>query len=710
MNLIIAEKPSLGKMIAEAIGGGTKPGKMSIELENGDIVCWAAGHIFEQASPEKYDKKYEKWSLEDLPIVPAEWKIEPKESAKDLYENIKRLLTKTNHVINAGDADREGQLLIDEILEYLDYKGRISRLWINNPTVEGIRKAFREMKDNSYYRGFRGAALGRSRSDWLLGINLTRGFSKKLNGRTVSMGRVQTPTLAFVVERDRAIESFVETPFYEVYGQCVTAGGEFRVKWIPDENRVSLDEQGRLLDRIAAERFAGEINGGIGHISKADRKETKTSPPLAYKISDLQADSSKEHDLAPARTLEILQSLYEARLVTYPRSDCPYLPEGLFGERERTMETIGRVLPELKDAIKAADLSRRSKTWNDEKLAEHHGIIPTGVLPRQPLSAEGLKVYELLSRRYVAQFMEDQRHDTYTVEASIKNELFRRSGKREISPGWHVLYAKQQKTHDKDDNLRDDMPAVAVGEPAAIRNATAETKKTTPPERYTEATLLNSMVNAHRYVKDPSVKKYLKDEGGIGTGATQGNIIKILFDRGYIEKEKKYIKSTELGRKVIEIAPEELRVPDMSALWEQNLKEIQSAHDGAGLEGFIKEAEAAATRLIQKLKEKDFDQSTREVFRSNSAPADNKGAAPCAACGKTMVMRDGKNGKFWACYACGMVVNDFRGRPGKLGKCPECGGFAARIKGKNGFFWACRNQKCKKTFSEKVIKALTAKK
>lgn len=682
---------------------------MSIKLPNGDIVCWAAGHILELAMPEKYNPKYEKWRVEDLPIIPAEWIVLPKEKAKDLLANISRLLKEADTVIHAGDADRQGQLLIDELLDYFGFKGEVLRLWITDPSIEGVQAAYNAMRPNGEYLGFKDAALSRQRADWLVGMNLTRGYSKAVNGgRLISMGRVQTPTLALVVTRDFEIENFISKPFYEVYAQLVVTNGQFRAKWIPDKGKIDLDDQGRLLDKDIAGRIVRTLRAQIGNVTKTERKETKTPPPLAYKIAALQIDASEEFDLSPAATLKILQSLYEARLITYPRSDCPYLPEALFNNRERVLETIKTVLPVLGEAITTmADMAQKSKSWNDAKLEEHHGIIPTGVRPPQGLDSEKLKVYELIARRYVAQFLPDQRHDTAVIEASIAGELFRASNKVVIDPGWKSLYPKKKPTKESENEENGQaLPAVVKGEAAAARELEIEQKKTTPPERYTEATLLNAMVNAHKYVKDPEIKSVLKEDGGIGTGATQAQIIQILFDREYMEKERKSLKSTMSGRKVIEIAPTCLQSPDMSALWELELRQIKNSE--RTIESFIDAIGASTSAMIDQLREKTFDAETRELFKANkkNTPQNAEDTTPCKACGQKMIQRAGKNGKFWVCYSCGLVTNDNRGRPEQIGKCPQCGHIAIRVKGKNGYFWACRSQNCKKTFNENAIKPL----
>lgn len=707
MKLIIAEKPSMGKLIAEAMGDAVKKDRMSVELKSGEVITWAAGHLMELYNPDEYDTSLREWSLKRLPIIPNTWKSRVKSESKDLYENIKRLAQKATHIIHAGDADREGQLIVDSILDSINYMGKVTRLWITNPTIEGIQEAYKAMQSNEKYSGFSNAAIGRQRSDWLIGINFTRAYTCRLGGKTISMGRVQTPTLAFIVDRDRAIENFVEVPFYEIVASCVVSEGAFQAKWIPSEIRTELDPEGRILDKKIASKFVETMTGAVGHISKAERKEVKTAPPLPYAISDLQMDCSKKYDFSPAETLSIVQKLYESRLVTYPRSDCPYLPEGLFSESPKTIAMIKEFFPDLSPYADIADLSRKSKAWDDTKLEEHHGLIPTGAKPGH-LTEEQLKVFDLLCRRYLAQFLPEQRHDSGEIEMSVKNETLRSTEKREIDAGWQVLYRKE--TGDSG-GKNEQLPVITKGEQVALRELVIEDKKTSPPKAFSEASLLEAMKNAHKYVQDPEIKKVLKAEKGIGTGATQANIIETLFKRGYVVKKGKNIQSTLLGRAVVDVAPKILRVPDMSALWEQNLREIN--HGSGSVNVFVATVGAATSEMIAELKNQEYAPSVLDLFKSDRGNgAKNEGGVPCIFCTGKMVQRISAKGKFWVCTSadCGMIVNDERGKPQKIGKCPVCGGNAVRVNGRNGVFWACRNQECKKTFAEDAIKPLKSKK
>lgn len=704
MRLIIAEKPSVGRAIAEAFPGAKQKTKLSITLENGDMISWVAGHILEPAQPAHYDPKYKSWRMSDLPIIPSAWKLNAKAETKDLLMNIKDLLKQADVVVNAGDADREGQLLIDEVLDFLNFKGRTQRVLLTDLTPGGIRKAFENLRDNKEFAGLSNAALARQRGDWVVGLNLTRAYSLASGGKSiVSIGRVQTPTLALVVNRDKEVEGFVSKPFYEVKAYAAVIAGNFWCKWIPDENKVALDEKGRLLDRAVAETFASKIEGAIGNITKYEAKDTKTAPPLMHTLSTLQIECSKKYDIAPDRTLAIVQGLYERKIVSYPRSDCAYVPESLFDEREKTLAAIA-AFGGLASEAAGIDASLKSKTWNSEKVEEHHGIIPTGANPGS-LSDEEAKVFDTIARRYLAQFFDAQIHAAVTIEAKITGELFRAASKQERSPGWKSLYKsdKEEKSTDEEDEVQL-LPTTFIGEQVGISKTKIDDKKTTPPEYFTEATLLEAMNSIHRFVSKEEIRAVLKETSGIGTAATQATIITTLFRREFLIKDKKKVRSTDAGRSLIAIAPEALRTPDLTALWEMKLRDI--AGNKLDFADFLQEVYDSVANMLTPVRE------NKEAFAvkvAAAAPATEKKGYACPACGKNLEQRNGKNGRFWACYscgmtvnACGMTVNDEKGKPQKVQKCPACGHFAARFKGPHGYFWSCRNQACKKTFSDKA--------
>lgn len=330
MRLFIAEKPSLARAIAEAIGKPVKSDKLSITMDNGDVICWSAGHILEPQTPEQMSPNYKAWTLKDLPIVPSGWTLVPKPDTKDLLGNIGRLLKQADVVVNAGDADREGQLLIDEILQYFNkYNGKVMRILVTDMNAGAIRKALAEMKPNEEYKNLSLSAAARQRADWLLGINMSRLFTvttPREKGTVLSVGRVQTPTLALVVERDRLIENFQPTPYYIVKARSIVTNGEFIATWKPSENHPGLDSEGRIVDAKIIDELEHKLHSKVGHVTKFQKGTSLTQPPLTYSLPSLQIDASKVYGFSPDQTLKILQTIYEAKYVTYPRSDCGYLP------------------------------------------------------------------------------------------------------------------------------------------------------------------------------------------------------------------------------------------------------------------------------------------------------------------------------------------------------------------------------------------------
>lgn len=698
MRLFIAEKPSLARAIAEAIGKPVKSDKLSITMDNGDVICWSAGHILEPQTPEQMSPNYKAWTLKDLPIVPSGWTLVPKPDTKDLLGNIGRLLKQADVVVNAGDADREGQLLIDEILQYFNkYNGKVMRILVTDMNAGAIRKALAEMKPNEEYKNLSLSAAARQRADWLLGINMSRLFTvttPREKGTVLSVGRVQTPTLALVVERDRLIENFQPTPYYIVKARSIVTNGEFIATWKPSENHPGLDSEGRIVDAKIIDELEYKLHSKVGHVTKFQKGTSLTQPPLTYSLPSLQIDASKVYGFSPDQTLKILQTIYEAKYVTYPRSDCGYLPETLYDNRQKVIAAISAFSDEYKQF--PYDMALKTSAWNTSKTAEHHGIIPTGTLPMK-LNDDQKKIYDLIARRYAAQFLPPQEFASIEIEYIIENELFAAKSRQCTKQGWHILYSKVSGIEEDAGAPKDEdspIPDAVKGENVGIRELIRENKKTTPPKRFTEASLLAAMNNIHKYVEDPKIKKILKDTLGIGTAATQAKIIDSLINgRSYIAKDKKVLVSTPKGRALIDAVDDILRKPDTTAVWEQALGEIQEGR--LSIDTFIQNIVNTVQRIT------DVRVKAHPEVRPTPPQDQQEALEPCPVCKEgRMRQLTGKFGKFWLCQKCGITLNDYRNKPQKTSKCPACGGLAVRIEGKNGFFWKCRNGDCKKTFSD----------
>jgi DNA topoisomerase-3 len=599
MRLFIAEKPSLARAIADALPGPqTKRGNF-IQCGREDVVAWCAGHILELAEPEAYAPELKSWRLDQLPIAPAEWRLAV--TAPDLLRTIRSLLKKAGRVVHAGDPDREGQLLVDEVLEFLGYTGPVDRLLISDLNPPAVRTALGEIQSNSRFKGLYAAALARQRADWLFGINLTRLYT--LLGRAggyegvLSVGRVQTPLLGLIVRRDAEIEQFKPLPYYVVRAAVRSALGPFMCAWQAPEGLTSvLDHAGRLVSRAHAAQIQAKTAGKPGSVTSASRDRKSEPPPLPYSLAELQVDAGKRLGLGPKETLDICQALYEThRLLTYPRSDCSYLPEGQHAQAIAVLAAVATNIPPLVPAAGKADRSLRSRGWNDKKITAHHAIIPTTVArPGGELSSGERAVYELVARRYIAQFYPPFEFHETTLEIDIEGERFRASGRQLISEGWRTLIAPlpaDDKPETVEENPVGPLPMLDRGEPITCAEVTIADRCTTAPKRFTEATLIQAMTGIARYVQDPKIKQLLRETDGIGTPATQAAIIQTLFDRRFIEKRGRQVVSTEVGRALIQILPDVATRPDMTALWEAAMRRIASGHMPLGqfLDGVVEQ-------------------------------------------------------------------------------------------------------------------------
>ena len=696
--LFIAEKPSLARAVAEALPSGKKSRTPLAILAGDDVVCWAAGHIIMPLQPDEYGAEYKRWETTKLPIVPAMWKVKPNPQTQDLLNNIGNLLQKAESVVNAGDADREGQLLVDEILRYFAYKGPVYRLLVTDMNTDAIKKAINAMKPNEEYKSVFESALCRQRADWLFGNNLTRLYSITTNrawGEKITVGRVQTPTLALVVRRDSEIDNFAKHPFYDIKAEIQVGDEKFTATWKPSEDQSGLDDKGRIIDPSVIENLRKKLENKIGSVTKYEKKRSQTQPPMPHSLPTLQIEASKQYGFSPAAALETVQALYEAKLVTYPRSDCQYLPETLYDEREKTLKTISIMVPEIADTISQSDKNLKTKAWNTEKVEEHHAIIPTGTIGS--LSEDGAKIYDLAARRYAVQFLPPQEHNEVLVEVVIDNELFRARTKRCVASGWKVLYknSREEKSDDEEsENSKTKLPELTEGDEAKAEELKADEKKTSPPERFTEATLIEAMNNIHRFVEAPEIKAALKETSGIGTAATQAGIIELLKERNYISLVRKRIISTEKGREIIRNVGEELSKPDTTAIWEMKLKNIE--HKEGSPKEFIHELLSQVRSIV------DDRMKKHPIYIVRRDPSQNEVRYKCPAegCEGRMFLHSGKYGKYWKCHTCGLSLSDSEGKPQKSCKCPACGQISVRIMGKNGWFWGCKNPVCKKTFSD----------
>lgn len=581
MRLFIAEKPSLGRAIADVLPKPHRRGDGFIECGNGQVVTWCVGHLLEQAQPDVYDSRYARWSLADLPIVPEKWRLQPRPSVAKQLNVIKKLLAEASEVIHAGDPDREGQLLVDEVLDYLalapQKRQQVQRCLINDLNPQAVERAISRLRANSEFVPLCVSALARARADWLYGINMTRAWT--LLGRNagyqgvLSVGRVQTPVLGLVVRRDEEIENFIPKDFFEVKAHIVTPAEErFVATWQPSEScEPYQDEEGRLLHRPLAEHVVKRITGQPAQVTDyADKRESEAAP-LPFSLSSLQIEAAKRFGLSAQTVLDTCQKLYEThKLITYPRSDSRYLPEEHFAGRHSVMNAIGvhasGLLPQP-----VVDTDRRNRCWDDKKVDAHHAIIPTARSSTVKLSENERNIYELIARQYLMQFCPDAVYRKCTINLDIAGGKFIAKARFLAEAGWRTLLGAKERDEDNDGTP---LPVVAKGDELLCEKGEVVERQTQPPRHFTDATLLSAMTGIARFVQDKELKKVLRATDGLGTEATRAGIIELLFKRNFLVKKGRYIHSTDAGRALIHALPEMAGRPDMTAHWESVLTQI----------------------------------------------------------------------------------------------------------------------------------------
>jgi len=616
MKLYIAEKPSLGRAIADALPKPHRKGDGCIWVGEGDCVSWCIGHLLEQAEPDVYNPAFKLWSEDHLPIVPTEWKLQAKSSTRKQLSVLRKLVKQADALVHAGDPDREGQLLVDELINFLNVKGpkrqSIQRLLISDLNPSAVVRALGQMRDNRDFIPLSTSALARSRADWLYGINLTR--SSTLQGRKVgyqgvlSVGRVQTPLLGLVVRRDEDIDNFVSKPFYEVFALLQTEGQpaqEFKAKWVPsDACQGQMDEEGRVLSQALANNVVARIEGQPASVIALETKTKRQSPPLPFSLSALQIEAGKRFGMSAMQVLDICQALYERhKLITYPRSDSRYLPLEQLSQASSVLAAIDCVSESLTAAVAGANTGLKSKAWNDSRVDAHHAIVPTlKKMDGQKLSAQEVKVYDLVARQYLYQFYPQHVYAETVVDVDIKGGCFRAKSIAVKEEGWKTLAYKlgtkpgtkpankpNQGEPPQDSFLVSTLPSLSLGEALKCLRGECLEKNTQPPKAFTDATLLAAMAGIARFVDDAEVRKVLKETDGLGTEATRAGIIELLFKRQFLRRQGKQIQATEAGKGLINSLPKPTTLPDMTARWESLLDDMveRRASYGDFMEGLV---------------------------------------------------------------------------------------------------------------------------
>jgi len=592
--LIIAEKPSLGKEIAAILGvaqshRGSR-GPTHLTCKDGSIVTWCFGHMLEIPNADffimgrklKRGEKAPYWDAKSLPVIPKDWVKHEKPEAKEQLAVIKGLMKKATSIVNAGDPDREGQLLIDEVLEQYKWKGKTERIWLSALDEKSIRTALDNLKPNSEYVGLRDAAEARSEADWITGINGTRmgTVQNSLRGLVV-LGRVQTPVLSLVASVQRKIENFTAIPFYVPVIGVEHANGKYVGRLAASES-IKTDEKGRITDKSVADKIQRSVAEaqGKGVIKSSASKKGTESAPLPYALSALQIEASKAFGYSADEVLNIAQSLYEThKIATYPRTDCGFLPTNMLSEAPSVLASIKSAFP---DWVGGANASLKSAAWNDSKVTAHHGIIPTGgSVNMDRLSTQESNVFKLICRNYVAQFYPKHEYESTAIVTAVNGYNFNTTGRVPTVEGWKKIIPVKAR------NEGAALPKTNKGDNVHIVNVSIENKKTTPPEAFTDGTLIEAMAKIYKYVDDERSAKILKGCKGIGTEATRASIIKGLFDREFLTKKGKKIYVTDRGMALYDAAPEQLKNAVMTAAWEAKIEQIETGKMSVG--AFIKE-------------------------------------------------------------------------------------------------------------------------
>ncbi|WP_333607954.1 DNA topoisomerase III [Arsukibacterium sp.] len=592
MILYIAEKPSLGRAIAAVLPKPQHKEPGCIRLANGDVVSWCIGHLLEQASPEDYQPEFKRWQAAHLPIIPQRWQLKARSSSQQQLTILKKLIKQADQIIHAGDPDREGQLLVDEVLAWSGVSAcRIAntqRLLINDLNPSAVKKALAQLKPNRDFVPLSTSALARSRADWLYGLNMTRAYT--LQGQkagyqgVLSVGRVQTPLLGLVVRRDAEITQFTATDFFQVKASVKTAeNGIFSAWWQPSVAcEPYQDSEGRIIHRALAEKVSEKIRGHSAIVTKLTQNERQQAAPLPYSLSALQIDAAKLYKLSAQQVLDSCQQLYERhKLITYPRSDSRYLPNEQWAAAAKVTKAMANNCAVLQPQVAAADLTLRSKAWNDKLVEAHHAIIPTEKnLPLERLSHTEQQLYTLIAKQYLAQFYPLHRYQQTRVELDIQGGLFISKARIEREAGWKSLFSKTKQPQaettqemETEENLSA-LPLLTQGQILHCTDAAVIARQTEPPAPFNDASLLAAMTGISRYVKDPDIKKILKDTDGLGTEATRAGIIELLFKRGFLCRQGNAIHATSTGKALIAALPDSATLPDMTAQWEASLNAI----------------------------------------------------------------------------------------------------------------------------------------
>ena len=601
MVVCVAEKPSVGAYIANVLGA--KQRKDGYFEGNGYQVTWTFGHLCALLDPHEYTEQWKGWNLSSLPMIPARFSIKVSGDAgvHKQFNIIKELIAQADEVINCGDAGQEGELIQRWVYQQAGCKCPVKRLWVNSLTEEAIRDGFKQLKDQSEYQHLYEAGLMRAIGDWLLGMNATRAYTIRYargTGRdrqVLSVGRVQTPTLALVVKRQAEIEHFVPRTYWELKTNYRDTLFNAQIPVEEGEYAITSEEQGQaLVDSIKDLPLT---------ITSVEKKKGVEYAPKLYDLTSLQVDCNKKYSFSAEQTLQLIQSLYEKRVTTYPRVDTTYLSDDLYPKVPGTLAGIKDYYPQVALLI-GAKLPKSKKVFDNSKVTDHHAIIPTGQRP-EGLSADEKKVYDLVTLHFIAAFYPNCEVSNTTVLAKAGEIDFKVTGREVLKPGWRVVFDKEDSDNSENSDNSDNsenaksLPAFTKGESGPHEPLLKE-KTTTPPKYYTEATLLRAMETAGKTVEDEELRDAMK-ENGIGRPSTRAAIIEKLYQRKYIVKQGKSLRATDIGIDLIHtIISPLLKSAELTGLWEKKLREIERGEYTA--QQFLDELKQMTTGVVRDVK------------------------------------------------------------------------------------------------------------
>ena len=658
-SLVIAEKPSVARDIARVLGANQKNGGV---LEGKKyVVTWALGHLVTLADPEEYDKKYEKWEMSTLPMMPKDMKLVVIRQTGKQFSVVKTQLFRKDieEIIIATDAGREGELVARWILEKAGCHKPIKRLWISSVTDKAIKEGFASLKDGHAYDNLYRAAVARAQADWLVGMNGTRALTCKYNAQ-LSCGRVQTPTLAMIARREEEIRKFIPKEYYGIYAETED------VKWTwRDEKNKSF----RNFSKEKAQEIQNKTEHSVLEVTKAEKKEKKSMAPGLYDLTTLQREANQKYGFSAKETLNIMQRLYENhKVLTYPRTDSRYIGKDIVPTIKERLKACG-IGPyrKLAGALLGKPLQTNAGFVDDKKVSDHHAIIPTEQFVQlDHMTNEERKIYDMVVRRFLAVLYPAFVYEQVTMEAKVAGETFVASGKVIKSQGWREVYEGSSQDDYEDDtedekSLKDQrLPEIKAGTKLKVLKTAFHTGKTKPPARFTEATLLAAMENPVKFMetRDKEAVKTLGETGGLGTVATRADIIEKLFHSFMMEKKGNEIYITSKAKQLLELVPEDLKKPELTANWEMKLSGIAKGKIRQG--DFLHEIRDYTCEIVDEIK------SGEGTFRH-----DNLTNKVCPRCGKKLLAVNGKNSKMLVCQdrECGYRETISRTTNAR---CPKC--------------------------------------